>query len=107
MQSLYLHVITFCVFFRHVNKRFQRLESHVVTLARSVAQLSSEMHSQGNLYQELDDIKLEMTNIKHAVAAMGSTQSRPQPNGPQNEWDRFRGWVPGLTNPKRVNKLKQ
>lgn len=29
-----------------INKRFQRLESHVVTLARSVAHLSSEMRTQ-------------------------------------------------------------
>ncbi|KAF6204640.1 hypothetical protein GE061_018800, partial [Apolygus lucorum] len=31
---------------RGINKRFQRLESHVVTLARSVAHLSSEMRTQ-------------------------------------------------------------
>ena len=33
------------------NKRFQRLESHVVTLARSVAHLSSELRSQQVLLQ--------------------------------------------------------
>lgn len=32
--------------FEGINKRFQRLESHVVTLARSVAHLSSEMRTQ-------------------------------------------------------------
>ena len=80
----------------------------MVTLARSVAQLSSEIHSQGSLYQDLDDIKLEMTDLKRAVAAIGSTQPlAPPPSALQSEWDRFRGWVPGLTNPKRVNKLKQ
>ena len=35
------------------NKRFQRLESHVVTLARSVAHLSSELRSQQILLQGL------------------------------------------------------
>ena len=33
------------------NKRFQRLESHVVTLARSVAHLSSEMRTQHIMIQ--------------------------------------------------------
>jgi hypothetical protein len=34
-----------------INKRFQRLESHVVTLARSVAHLSSEMRTQHLMIQ--------------------------------------------------------
>ena len=34
-----------------INKRFQRLESHVVTLARSVAHLSSEMRTQHLMMQ--------------------------------------------------------
>ena len=39
------------------NKRFQRLESHVVTLARSVAHLSSEMRTQHALMQDIETIK--------------------------------------------------
>ena len=39
------------------NKRFQRLESHVVTLARSVAHLSSEMRTQHALIQDIETIK--------------------------------------------------
>jgi len=41
------------VYFQGINKRFQRLESHVVTLARSVAHLSSEMRTQHIMLQVL------------------------------------------------------
>lgn len=44
-----LILIIFCA--QGINKRFQRLESHVVTLARSVAHLSSEMRTQHLMIQ--------------------------------------------------------
>ncbi|PFX19168.1 Neuron navigator 3 [Stylophora pistillata] len=43
-----------------VNKRFGRLESHVVTLARSVAHLSSELRSQASLSQDVDDMRRQV-----------------------------------------------
>ena len=42
------------------NKRFQRLESHVVTLARSVAHLSSEMRNLQVVIQEVESLRMEM-----------------------------------------------
>ncbi len=50
--------------YRQVNKRFTRLESHVVTLARSVAHLSSEMRSQNALYQDIEDIKKDIREMR-------------------------------------------
>lgn len=47
-----------------INKRFQRLESHVVTLARSVAHLSSEMRSQHQVTQELERLRDELTALR-------------------------------------------
>lgn len=47
-------------FNRAVNKRFGRLESHVVTLARSVAHLSSELRSQASLSQDVDDMRRQV-----------------------------------------------
>lgn len=47
-----------------INKRFQRLESHVVTLARSVAHLSSEMRSQHQVTQELERMRDELTALR-------------------------------------------
>lgn len=84
---------------RQVNKRFARLESHVVTLARSVAHLSSEMRNHNGLYTDVEDIKREMGRLKEMV------QARNHQTNPLSDWERFRGWVPSLTNPKRVNKL--
>ena len=47
-----------------VNRRFARVESHVVTLARSVAHLSSELRSQGNVYHEIEALRHEINQIR-------------------------------------------
>lgn len=47
----------YCLF-QSINKRFQRLESHVVTLARSVAHLSSEMRTQHLMVQVRQEMNL-------------------------------------------------
>ncbi|XP_078592014.1 uncharacterized protein LOC144871015 isoform X1 [Branchiostoma floridae x Branchiostoma japonicum] len=49
---------------RSVNRRFARLESHVVTLARSVAHLSSELRTQNTLVQEIELLRQELENLK-------------------------------------------
>ncbi|BES93387.1 SAM domain (Sterile alpha motif) [Nesidiocoris tenuis] len=49
---------------RGVNKRFQRLESHVVTLARSVAHLSSEMRTQHIMMQEMEMMRGELAALR-------------------------------------------
>ena len=49
---------------RSQNKRFQRLESHVVTLARSVAHLSSEVRSQQLISQEVEALRLEVQQLR-------------------------------------------
>ncbi|XP_069671480.1 uncharacterized protein [Periplaneta americana] len=79
-----------------INKRFQRLESHVVTLARSVAHLSSEMRTQHLMIQEMENIRGEIAALR--------TRSQSVPRGlnglaaPSGERD-------ALTNPARVKKL--
>ncbi|XP_058053311.1 uncharacterized protein LOC131205289 [Anopheles bellator] len=84
-----------------INKRFQRLESHVVTLARSVAHLSSEMRSQHLVSQELEELRNDLALLRsqsmhnlplHASGAAGNTSGNARE--PIN-----------LTNPKRVKKL--
>ncbi|XP_064622239.1 uncharacterized protein LOC135484565 isoform X2 [Lineus longissimus] len=84
---------------KNISKRFARLESHVVTLARSVAHLSSEMRSQNVIFQDLEALKLEVKALKE--------HRSPGSYHGANEWERLRGWVPSLTNPKRVDKLKR
>lgn len=102
-----------------INKRFQRLESHVVTLARSVAHLSSEMRSQHLVTQELERLRDELTTLryantrrmilklifflKHFSLSRRSQAARSQHSiykSFKNEPD-----APNLTNPKRVKKL--
>jgi hypothetical protein len=57
-DGVVLILILFCA--QGINKRFQRLESHVVTLARSVAHLSSEMRTQ--------HLMIQVHELIHAVA---------------------------------------
>ncbi|XP_055384615.1 uncharacterized protein LOC129614197 isoform X2 [Condylostylus longicornis] len=75
-----------------INKRFQRLESHVVTLARSVAHLSSEMRSEHlELERMRDDITTLRNQAHRSQIIFGTQNTEPEP--------------PNLTNPKRVKKL--
>ena len=48
-------------------KRFQRIESHIITLARSVAHISSEMRSHSSLFVEVDRLAKELDNIKQVI----------------------------------------
>lgn len=90
--------------FKNINKRFQRLESHVVTLARSVAHLSSELRTHNTIVNDVEGIKKDLEAIRSGQT--GLVPSWPPVLGSRmTEYERFRGWVPSLTNPKRVNKL--
>ena len=93
----------FLFYSRAINRRFQRLESHVVTLARSVAHLSSELRSHNSIVHELEALRKEVREMKEQQF-ISNQQSDYMANG-HSDFDKFRGWVPSLTNPKRINKL--
>ncbi|XP_057332353.1 transcription factor mef2A isoform X1 [Microplitis mediator] len=82
---------------KSVNKRFQRLESHVVTLARSVAHLSSEMRTQHLMIQEMENIRGEIAALR-TQTSMAMVRSQSQPLIKDAE-------LPALSNPSRVKKL--
>ncbi|XP_020279350.1 uncharacterized protein LOC109852533 isoform X2 [Pseudomyrmex gracilis] len=82
---------------KSINKRFQRLESHVVTLARSVAHLSSEMRTQHLMIQEMESIKCEIAALR-TQTSMAMVRSQSQPLIKDAE-------LPALSNPSRVKKL--
>ncbi|XP_068085699.1 hornerin [Anabrus simplex] len=86
-----------------INKRFQRLESHVVTLARSVAHLSSEMRTQHLMIQEMENIRGEISALRAQTMANRS-QSVPRGLNTVMGGDRDAN-LPSLTNPTRVKKL--
>ncbi|KAI5638191.1 hypothetical protein NE865_09137 [Phthorimaea operculella] len=78
-----------------INKRFQRLESHVVTLARSVAHLSSEMRTQHLVMQEMDAIRAEIAALRHMYKSQQYIRS-----GHQRHLDPY-----SFSNPDRVKRL--
>ncbi|CAG5130674.1 unnamed protein product [Candidula unifasciata] len=89
-----------------IGKRFQRLESHVITLARSVAHLSSEMRVQNSLSREMENVKREIQELKSQRSASPALPGNlVRPNRLLSDFERYQGWVPSLTNPRRVNKL--
>ncbi|CAH0560025.1 unnamed protein product [Brassicogethes aeneus] len=83
---------------RGINKRFQRLESHVVTLARSVAHLSSEMRTQHLMMQEMENIRGEISALRTQTNILNvRSQSSRAVNSSKD--------LPTLANPARVKKL--
>ncbi|XP_052742040.1 uncharacterized protein LOC112047533 [Bicyclus anynana] len=78
-----------------INKRFQRLESHVVTLARSVAHLSSEMRTHHLVMQEMDNIRAEIAALRHMYKSQQYIRS-----GQQKHLDPY-----SFSNPDRVKRL--
>ncbi|KFM79940.1 hypothetical protein X975_20893, partial [Stegodyphus mimosarum] len=95
------------------SKRLQRLESHVVTLARSVAHLSSEMRTQHVLVQELENMRQDVTWVQERLRLMqlaqgcqsGSTGGKSHQLPLPKDWDNFRREVLELLNPCRAKKL--
>lgn len=84
---------------RGINKRFQRLESHVVTLARSVAHLSSEMRTQHIMIQEMENIRGEIAALR-TQTNMLNVRSQSASRAINSSKD-----LPNLANPTRVKKL--
>lgn len=99
-----------------INKRFQRLESHVVTLARSVAHLSSEMRSQHMVTQELDRMREDLATLRAQAGRIQHMYNRQNGGGGAGGGGVGNGAggmntskgdddPMNLTNPKRVKKL--
>ncbi|XP_018573770.1 uncharacterized protein LOC108912850 isoform X3 [Anoplophora glabripennis] len=83
---------------RGINKRFQRLESHVVTLARSVAHLSSEMRTQHLMIQEMENIRGEIAALRTQTNMLNVRSQSASRAVSSKE-------LPTLANPTRVKKL--
>ncbi|XP_014259154.1 uncharacterized protein LOC106672326 isoform X3 [Cimex lectularius] len=65
---------------KSINKRFQRLESHVVTLARSVAHLSSEMRTQHIMMQEMEMMRGELAALRIHTTTQQTAQNLMSPS---------------------------
>ncbi|XP_030747246.1 uncharacterized protein LOC115875852 isoform X2 [Sitophilus oryzae] len=83
---------------RATARRFQRLEAHVVTLARSVAHLSSEMRTQHMVTQEMEAVRQEVAALRAQTNMLNiRSQSALRPTTNRD--------LPSLANPTRVKKL--
>lgn len=94
--------------FRATQKRFHRLESHIVTLAKSVAHLSTEISTQTSIINEMDRISAELDivkqqlNYQHTVPSNDtSAQPAPTPRLLPGELSNSNG----ETNPQKISKL--
>ncbi len=101
--------VTVTIFFvSSASKRLQRLESHVVTLARSVAHLSSEMRTQHVLVQELENMRQDVSWVQERMRLMQLAQGCHSGNhqlAMPRDWDNFHREVLELLNPCRAKKL--
>nr|XP_027231637.1 uncharacterized protein LOC113823214 [Penaeus vannamei] len=87
---------------KSIHKRFQRLESHVVTLARSVAHLSSEMRTQHLMFQEIESIRGEVAlsgrrrrRRRRAQEEEEEEEEEECERGPRRSCSRLLGVLPG------------
>ena len=87
---------------RSQNKRFQRLESHVVTLARSVAHLSSEVRSQQVILQEVEALRLEVQQLR-----THGGHAHPQGQGHGGGQFRNSGFFHNPVSPAHANRVKK
>ncbi|XP_023218810.1 uncharacterized protein LOC111621009 isoform X1 [Centruroides sculpturatus] len=100
------------------SKRLQRLESHVITLARSIAHLSSEMRTQQMLIQELDSLRRDVGWVQEQLqlvrlSSSGGTTTENHVRSSKGhhstsqskDWDRLRKEILELISPGRVQKL--
>lgn len=79
-----------------INKRFSRVESHVVTLARSVASLSAELRSHTTLVEEVENIREELDLVRDNQRMVHESALSPSS---------FKMSVPLATNPDSLKKL--
>lgn len=52
---------------KSVSRRFNRIESHIVTLARSVDHLRSEVRSQADTSRRLEELKVDVNEFKDSI----------------------------------------
>lgn len=74
----------FCLSFllcRQLSRRYKKLESQVLTLAKSVSQLSADIHFMLNeemesLRHEVEMLKSQMSNVKQNVSSLSKSQQQ-------------------------------
>lgn len=85
--------------------RLRRLENHVVTLARSVSHLSSEIRSNHQLVQELNVQRAEMERMREQIKVMHNALDSFAKSALRNDNGTLRPAIrKGELNPNKVDK---
>eukprot|EP00106_Octopus_bimaculoides_P009742 XP_014777184.1 PREDICTED: myb-like protein P isoform X1 [Octopus bimaculoides] len=118
---------------RHTKRKFQRLESNIVSLSHNVTCLTSQVRSYNGLHKQIDTLKQDLQDMKNSFEQfhinnknsniVNNTNNNNSNNSHNNNsnsssnnninqtyirkisFEKFRCWLPSLTNRKRVHKL--
>ncbi|XP_036359007.1 putative uncharacterized protein DDB_G0277255 [Octopus sinensis] len=119
---------------RHTKRKFQRLESNIVSLSHNVTSLTSQIRSYSGLHKQIDTLKQDLQDMKNSFEQfrinnknsniVNNTNNNNSNNNSHNNYsnsssnnninqtyirkisfEKFRCWLPSLTNRKRVHKL--
>ena len=55
---------------RSINKRFSRLETHVISLARTLAQLGNDLRHQAVSSRQIDQLRVEVNEVRTTQACV-------------------------------------
>ncbi len=64
--------------FRSLNRRFNRIESNVVTLARNIDHLRSEIRTQAEASQQLEELRVDVNEFKDSFYSGNGSHQIPQ-----------------------------
>lgn len=70
-------MLPFAIIYSHrsINRRFHRLESHIVTLAKSIGHLSTEVKTQNSIFMEIDRLGHDLEVVKRQMHSMSLEKS--------------------------------
>ena len=95
-------------FFSYIELYLQELESQVALLTKRVTKLMTQTKLHHAVRRDIDILKREVRSLKHQDRKNELVKSDVN-NGHStfkiSLYDKFRGWMPSLTNPKRIDKL--
>ena len=124
-MNRWLHLKIHSFLFRSINRRFHRLESHIVTLAKSIAHLSTEVKTQNSIFHEIDRLGHDLDAVKRQMQSLSSESngninknhessgyqqqsyrlSPPQSNGQVGDDSPTAARVTTDDNPQKISKL--
>lgn len=110
-------VVFFFLLSRQLSRRYKKLESQVLTLAKSVSQLSADIQFNYMLNEEMESLrhevemlKSQMSNVKQNVSTLSKSQHQQQHQQQQQQASSQQQVAATLNRskePKKVDKLKR